>query len=195
MNCSHRCDAPHVFKIVTIFIACKQLVLPNPRASWQWDKHSDYLPCGCCAPSTLAHVFTLSLQWYPHSQTKSLMKGSIDRLLCPLTWICVIYMILSSSHNSPYFLRFFLHQNMPILPCTEYNLLFDRFFGTVRVTWSMTQRRSNRPRNSSLGCCVSTSSLDAFSLSMWPETEKERKSGIYIAKDSSLEKLMAVLWS
>ena len=85
MNCSHRCDAPHIFKIVTIFIACKQLVLPNSRASWQWDKHSDYLPCGCCAPSTLAHVFTLSLQWYPHSQTKSLMKGSIDRILCPLT--------------------------------------------------------------------------------------------------------------
>ena len=101
MNCSHRCDAPHIFKIVTIFIACKQLVLPNSRASWQWDKHSDYLPCGCCAPSTLAHVFTLSLQWYPHSQTKSLMKGSIDRLLCSLTWICVMYMILSSCHNFP----------------------------------------------------------------------------------------------
>ena len=85
MNCSHRCDACHIFRIVTIFIACKQLVLPNSRASWQWDKHSDYLPCGCCAPSTLAHVFTLSLQWYPHSQTQSLMKGSINRILCPLT--------------------------------------------------------------------------------------------------------------
>ena len=94
MNCSHRCDAPHIFKIVTIFIACKQLVLPNSRAWWQWDKHSDYLPCGCCAPSTLAHVFTLSLERYPHSQT-------IDRLLCPLTWICVMYMILSSCHSFP----------------------------------------------------------------------------------------------
>ena len=101
MNCSHRCDAPHIFKIVTIFIACKQLVLPNSRASWQWDIHSDYLPCGWCAPSTLAHVFTLSPQWYPHSQTKSLMKGSIDRLLCPLRWICVMYMILLSCHNFP----------------------------------------------------------------------------------------------
>ena len=96
---------------------------------------------------------------------------------------------------SPYILWFFLHQKMPILPCTEYNPLFDRFFGTVWVTWSMTQRRSNWARNSSLGCCVSTSLLDAFSLSMWPKSEKERKSAIYIAKDSSLEKLMAVLWS
>ena len=48
---------------------------------------------------SMTSVFTLSLQWYPHSQTKSLMKGSIDRLLCPLTWICVMYMMLSSYHN------------------------------------------------------------------------------------------------
>ena len=182
MNCSHRCDAPHIFKIVTIFIACKQLVLPNSRASWQWDKHSDYLPCGCCAPSTLAHVFTLSLQWYPHSQTKTHMKGIKSKSWCPLTYISVKYIILSSPHNFPLFLRFFLHQKMPILPCTEYNPLFDRFFGTVWVTWSMTCNRSNTTRISSLRCCDRTSSLDAFLLSMWPKSEKSKKAQYILQK-------------
>ena len=191
MNCSHRCDAPHIFKIVTICMACKYLVLPNCHIkSIMTVRHTLWLPAlwmlcsmyfSTCVYPQPSKIPTFTDYRY------TLMSSDMD--------MCYVHDTVKLPQFSPYFLRFFLHQQMLILPCTEYNPLFDRFFGTVWVTWSMTQRRSNWARNSLLGCCVSTSSLDAFSLSMWPKSEKERKSGIYIAKDSSLENLMAVLWS
>ena len=102
-----------------------------------------------CLPSAFndTHIHRLKASWkVPNQSFDDLWHRYLSR-----TWY------FQAATIFPLFLRFFLHQKMPILPCTEYNPLFDRFFGTVRVTWSMTQRRSNRARNSSLGCCVSAS--------------------------------------
>ena len=49
---------------------------------------------------------TLSLQWYPHSKTKSLMKSSIDRLLCSEMDMCYVHDTVKLPQFSPYFFDF-----------------------------------------------------------------------------------------
>ena len=105
-------------------------------------------------------------------------------------------MILSSCHNfPPIFCDFSCTKRCQSCPALNIIRFLTAFFGTVWVTWSMTCGLLGAARKSSLRWVDRTSSLDAFSLSMWPKSEKEQKSAIYIAKDSSLERLMAVLWS